>query len=963
MARRPDPQVAIRTEDVLAKLDGLAFIRMVSSLTDGPDVKGEVKFLCPFHGDTAPSASFNVDSKLFVCYACGAKGSAVDLLAKVSNQPRHVVVESLARELDVSGAAAVRPALVEEWTAGLKLNAGVQRELLAKKGLGLDAITRWRLGWDAKLQRLTIPIRDRTGTVVNVRLYDLLKVHDPKNKMVNVKGHGGLRLFPLEALDQPAVILTEGELKMIGLQQRGFNAITATGGASGWMDKWNHDFAGKLVAICYDVDEPGVARARALARRLKPHAAEVQLVELPLDRTAHPHGDVLDYFLKEGYVAADFANLVKGTPVFDPGKASVGLRDDLVYDVELSSASKAQYFLRKIRADVVVSAKDTAPYIVPRDVRVSCGRDQECCASCPVFATREDEVWTIDPDEPGILQLIDVNTARQLEALRVLLGIPIKCKAHQFIVDDSHNLEEVRLIPQLSTSVNHAAEQTVARAYHVGHGVETNASYTIEGRVAVRPQTQHATILIAKLEANTDNLSTFKPTAEELATLLAFRPVAWTKEAIDAKLNEVHADLEANVTRTWERRDLHVLLDLAWHSPLYVTLCRTTVKGWVDVAVVGDSGQAKSETSKRLLDHYGLGERADLKGASTAGLKGGLVDDHGRWFVTWGVIPLNDRRLVLLEEVKGCPPEVLQGLTDMRSSGVAELTKIERRRTNARTRLVWISNPRSDRPVSTYNFGVETIKELFGSLEDTRRLDCALVVASGEVNLSVINRAQADRPLVPHVFTAELCQRLVLWAWSRDVSEVRFTDAAEALVLEKATWFAGEYSAAIPLVEPADQRYKLARLAAALAARTFSADADGRLVVERAHVEWLVEWLDRVYSSVTMGYRGFSDQQNQDVTLIHPDTLRTALGKLPQASDAVRGMLRTNGLQLEDLVDFTGEDKDVCRDLLSLLVRRNALKRKGNAYYKTPTFITFLKGLEVNGALHAPAAVEPADDY
>jgi DNA primase len=41
---------------------------------------GKQKVLCPFHGDTRPSASIDFSKQRFVCFACGVSGDAIDLL-------------------------------------------------------------------------------------------------------------------------------------------------------------------------------------------------------------------------------------------------------------------------------------------------------------------------------------------------------------------------------------------------------------------------------------------------------------------------------------------------------------------------------------------------------------------------------------------------------------------------------------------------------------------------------------------------------------------------------------------------------------------------------------------------------------------------------------------------------------------------------------------------------------------
>lgn len=940
------------TAEVIAQMDGLTFIREIDEKCSDPDQQSEVRIKCLFHDDGAsPSCTFNVDRKLFRCFSCGTTGDAFTLLAKFMSVSRAVAVEYVARQLGVPSKTAVPPKQVEEYHALLRINVRLLEELEKRRGLDAASVDRWRLGWDGKHQRLTIPIREEGGAVVNLRQYDLLKVHDEKQKFINTKGRGEIRLFPYEAFKQTHIVLAEGELKMMALVQRGFNAITTTGGAAGWKDEWDRLFAGKVLYICYDIDVAGRSRAQSLARRLLPTVTSVHLIQLPLDPTAHPKGDVCDYFVKEKYTAQDFYNLMLGTPAWSPTAEAPGLSDEHEYEVALGQTSKAQYYLHKVSTEVIVSAKDTMPYIAPKETRINCGRDQEICASCPVLQQPEEAIYEIAADDPDLLKLIDVPARAQEKEIKDLIGIPPKCLASEVVVISSHNLEEVRLVPQLNAS-QHAptsGEQTVVRAYNVGHGIETNSTYAVKARVAAMPKTQHATLLVYAAEANVDSLSSFAPAEAEMKELELFRPATWDFDAIEAKLNDIAVDFESNVHRIYQRREMQLLMDLVWHSALYVTLEDEPEKGWVEGLIIGDTGQGKSKMAKQLMSHYDLGEKVDMKGATVPGLKGGLQQTNDRWFVTWGVITLNDRRLAWLDECEGASEAILQSLTDMRSSGMAELTKIERRKAYARTRQLWTSNPRGDRSIETYNFGIEAIKELLGAPQDVRRFDLGMVVASHEVPDEVINASvRADR--APHVYTSEKCRRLILWAWSRSAGQVIFEPDAKQACLDHALAMGKKYSSSIPLVEPADQRMKMARLSAALAARTFSSSPDHQsLVVRRCHVDYVAAYLDHLYSAKFMGYDTYSEVRNLDATLIHPEMIKDQLGALSFPNETIRGFLRSSTIRPEDAANWGGVSVDSAKDLVSVLVRNNALRRTRDGYVKTGPFIEFLKSIKLNG--------------
>src|SRR5699024_4597781 len=128
------------------------------------------------------------------------------------------------------------------------------------------------------------------------------------------------------------------------------------------------------------------------------------------------------------------------------------------------------------------------------------------------------------------------------------------------------------------------------------------------------------------------------------------------------------------------------------------------------------------------------------------------------------------------------------------------------------------------RQLKAENYGVSAVLKLFGKAEDVRRLDFAVAVASGEVDADIVNKSVADMPALQHRFTSDKCKLRVMWAWSRRPENIVFTDEAVQTILESASKMGRTYSSRIPLVEPADQRLKIARLAVAAAACVYSTD-------------------------------------------------------------------------------------------------------------------------------------------
>src|SRR5690606_31887630 len=139
----------------------------------------------------------------------------------------------------------------------------------------------------------------------------------------------------------------------------------------------------------------------------------------------------------------------------------------------------------------------------------------------------------------------------------------------------------------------------------------------------------------------------------ELHRLQLFRPVEWSVESIRERLADIYADFEANVTRIYMRPEIHLFVDLAYHSALLLNVDGDREKGWGEVLIMGDSSQGKSRVIMNMMQHYRLGKSVVAKNASTAGLIGGLQQLGNEWFVSWGAIPTHDKRLVFIEELKG----------------------------------------------------------------------------------------------------------------------------------------------------------------------------------------------------------------------------------------------------------------------------------------------------------------------
>lgn len=603
--------------------------------------------------------------------------------------------------------------------------------------------------------------------------------------------------------------------------------------------------------------------------------------------------------------------------------------------VQLADTSRAAYSGKHLTTQVQVTGKSSVPFIIPKRVSFSCedispgGR----CSLCRFADSRCGEA-EVTAKSRNILELLGRADSALIKSLRKWMGVCDDCRIE---VLSTQNVEELRVSPRVDTFMPNS-EYVTRECYFIGHGLRPNRPYEISCYCFPSPQEQRAVLVADKAEPLRDQIEVFD-FAVARKSLETFRGKP------EDVFRAVYDDFASNVHRIVGRYVLQVAFDLCFHSVLQFKFQNVMLrKGWVEAFILGDSGQGKTEMSLCLLNHYSLGDRVQGEGSSTAGLIGGLEKLGDRWILVWGRIPQMDKRLLIIDEFSGISEEDIAKMSDIRSTGVAEITKIRTERASARTRLIMLSNTRDGQPLGAYNTGVEAIRSVFSHAEDIRRLEFALCVATGEVTTDELNRVRA---LTAHRFTAESCRDLILWAWSRTPEDVIFSGGVEDLILKEAVALSERYSAQIPLVEPADMRLKLARMAVSCACRCFSSD-EGRVIVNPEHVRFVVNFLRGCYDSPYMSYDDYSERANRESVFSDGEFEMAVeeLHKLPNWKEAVDVLSSIGnpfrGFELQEQLDLDSWD---VREIVRFLSRYRLIQTLPAGYRKLAKMNVFLRGV------------------
>jgi len=824
---------------------------------------------CPFHEDA--NAHFSIDLGLNGgCYChsgtCNKRiGSIVHMEKEIANcksdedAARAIYTEFYHPVIEFN---AEFGNLISGFRDNL-LNKSKDLILILEKELGLDSSTveKFNIGWDFEKHRFTFPIFNQWGDLINVRYYKApsQRSKGTKFKIINHDGFGSpASLFPLDYLEKTPVhgkkvYWLKAERDVMLAWQLGLVAFCSTGGEDS-DPKPFIPFIKRLgcqIVICGDNDDAGRRGVKKKSEALKTAKIPFSTVEIP-----EIQKDFSDWIIKEKKTAREFLLLpeIEGipTPIAIVSNQAIalpkGMEDvtltPLEGEYEVAAIGRRPELLNSaIRVKGVVSARVDRTYTIP------------CVFEC------NGKLFRI-PISRELLQFVGSSDAKIRKALEEIAN----CKSG-VTPRDSVTVTEVEIIPVLVPGQD--AIYVNQKCYFFGEKLECNLPYNLMVIPTATVETQETVGLIyeAKPIANVlDELSLTESDCEQLANRFGFSPSAKGEE-LYLGLTDLALDIANKHTLIYNRIDLHILQLLTWCCPIQFNFhCDGIQRGWLNSLVAGDTQTGKSEIAKKLRELFGCGAYINSENCTFVGLIGGAIKcASGMFMLRWGKIPLYNRQLVVLEELSGLTCEEISNMSDVRSSGIARLDKGGLSgETSAKTRLLCLSNVRRKHSnLGDYNSGVKAIQELVGQNEDISRFDLILTVTDSEVSNDIINRSRLNQSNVLYGDEdKELFQKLIMFIWSLKPEQIEVTSEAYEATLKATLELAKIYHPSVPIFKAGSGRFKIARIACAIACLQFAWDqAKGKLIVRESHIRAAVMFLKKSYNKQSLGYGKFSKQQ------------------------------------------------------------------------------------------------------
>jgi DNA primase len=254
--------------------DQIGEIINVCGIEIGSELDTHYLVFCPFHyNKNTPACEVDKEKGLFLCFACGERGTLLDLVMRTTNRnyfEASRVISTAAKSIDFASRIEKDIQVKEEFLQfDNELIDRLHNDLLSSekaiayfksRNIELDAIKKFKLGYSPKQDMVTVPVYSHTDICVGFvgRSIEGKSFKNstglPRNKV----------LFNLNSVKFKDIVIVESSFDAIRLWQLNIPAI-ATLGANIGKNQINliNKYATRLI-LAMDQDEAGGSLTRNL---------------------------------------------------------------------------------------------------------------------------------------------------------------------------------------------------------------------------------------------------------------------------------------------------------------------------------------------------------------------------------------------------------------------------------------------------------------------------------------------------------------------------------------------------------------------------------------------------------------------------------------------------------------------------------------------------------------------------
>lgn len=874
---------------------------------------------CPLHSDDTASFTVNLDKNVWYCHGCHKGGTEVEFIAEYYGVGKKIAHKAF-EQYEARGLLPFPT--VEYFESCHKALKARPSEMAVLKGFGISEtiIDELMIGLDDI--RIVFPIKSMTGAYVNARKYlpPHRRTEYKEGKVINMKFCGENRIYPYSAffdtpLSEP-IYIVEGEKDMAVARSKGYNAVTGLAGTIFPITDAMlfHD---RVVYIMVDTDAPGKKYLKQIEKALAPITKSIHKISLPTKDTSEffevsPEGEVMEY------VHAD------PTSISGEGEAAI---DTILVESENVNKLNSWITLRNMS----VIGTDPKTYSIPATLKPVC-KNEECQKGCSANSGIEIEI-PVDPRQQ--IQFIDSPDRVQDQYLQKMMG----CK--HVTAEPIKYINAQKIMFQESTSfVDGLEDTTFEHRYGIflyeSQRLSPTQKYNFECIRVADPRSQQNYYVIRKAERVDLQLPGITRGA---TTFIDYFADMSAKCSTVMELLTEHYKLWMSSLNIEGRVDLFGAIVLTYLSVTEIYWRGGNLKGWLDTMVIGDTRTGKSQMAQRFVKTLQRGGYINGENARATGVIGGVQQMGGSWLITWGAIPMNDKGLLIVDEASGLSIDDIKDLSATRSSGAVSINKIAKGEASARTRLLWLSNPRSGKNLAEFYWrGYGAFVEFIPIVEDQARYDLVLTAAREDVLKLEGYKDDGPEP------SLENWQQLVDYAWSVPANKIQISDQVASHIAKVAEELDDRFGGG-PLVVGVAVHEKLIRLTCAIAILCGSIKSMD-LIIDIRHVDFAREFLENTFQKESFDYAGYVHeyQRAQRQKVENTDFIRGMVATHP----AIKVLLTSNVFRGNQIREVLGLDMNDAAKIISDLLRRGLLKITGSgAYAPDKLLVEITKQMEV----------------
>ncbi|MGB9760217.1 MAG: hypothetical protein ACPLZG_10365, partial [Thermoproteota archaeon] len=363
-------------------------------------------------------------------------------------------------------------------------------------------------------------------------------------------------------------------------------------------------------------------------------------------------------------------------------------------------------------------------------------------------------------------------------------------------------------------------------------------------------------------------------------------------------IKQLEQDIDSTIATNIVGRSLaKTALALGLHSPLELNIGGKVEVATLKIIFFGDTSTGKTEILRSIDEEIGIPQYVVAEIASRSGIVAGVDKDNK--IVRRGILPQNDCGYVGLDGIHGLQGVEIKEMREVLRSGIAMVMKIVQGGALARVRIVATANLKNSRGMDDVLYKCQAIKrsEIFSDPVDIPRWDIWVPFVSSDVSDEDKAKAEYHPPAIPY----DIFRKHVFWAWTLRAEDIVFSEEVKKAIEDAYLSLIKYKSNSIPIIHDG-YKFVLYKLSASFAILTHNVNEDGKVAVEKKHVEYAVDFVMKLVKLWQLEEYIGKETERKSLSPEELEEIEDKLSLEPKAREALE-LISKEQMSLEELAE------------------------------------------------------------